>query len=83
VVKIGIRGSNTSSPRNLPFKILASITFFINFLMTNRVPLHSLGGFKLRSKIIEDLRPSVVNGVVACLANPMSSKTLPDNLQFY
>lgn len=30
---IGIRGSNTSSPRNFPFKMLASTTFFINFLM--------------------------------------------------
>jgi hypothetical protein len=33
---IGIRGNNIFSPRNLPFKIMASITYFINFLMTNR-----------------------------------------------
>jgi hypothetical protein len=33
---IGIRGNNIFSPRNLLFKIMVSITFFINFLMTNR-----------------------------------------------
>jgi hypothetical protein len=48
---IGIRGHNIFSPRNLPFQMMASITFFINFLMTNRVPLHNRGGFKLRNKI--------------------------------
>jgi hypothetical protein len=48
---IGIRGNNIISPRNFPFKMMASITFFINFLMTNHVPLHNRGGFKLWSKI--------------------------------
>jgi hypothetical protein len=51
---IGIGGNNLFSPRNLPFKTMASITFFINFLMTNRVPLHNRDGFKLRSKITGD-----------------------------
>jgi hypothetical protein len=51
---IGIRGNNIFSPQNLPFKMMASITFFINFLMTNRVPLHKRGGFKLQSKITGD-----------------------------
>jgi hypothetical protein len=52
---IGIRGNNIFSPRNLPFKIMASITFFINLLMTNRVSLHNRSRFKLRSKITGDL----------------------------
>jgi hypothetical protein len=51
---IGIRGNNTFSPRNLPFKMIASIKFFINFLMTNRMPLQNYGGFKLRRKITGD-----------------------------
>jgi hypothetical protein len=51
---IGIRGNNIFSPRNLPFKMMASIKFFIHFLMTNRVPLHNRGKFKLRSKITGD-----------------------------
>jgi hypothetical protein len=51
---IRIRGNNIFSPRNMPFKIMASIIFFINFLMTNRVPLHNRGGFKLQSKITGD-----------------------------
>jgi hypothetical protein len=50
----GIRGNNIFSPRNLPFKMMASIIFFINFLMTNRMPLHNHGGFKKRSKITGD-----------------------------
>jgi hypothetical protein len=51
---IAIRGSNIFSPQNLPFKNMASITFFINFLMTHHVPLHNRGKFNLRSKIIGD-----------------------------
>jgi hypothetical protein len=47
---IGIRGNNIFFPRNLPFKMMTSITFFINFLMTNRVLLNNRGGFKLRRK---------------------------------
>jgi hypothetical protein len=33
---IGIRGNNIFTPQNLPFKMMASIIFIINFLMTNR-----------------------------------------------
>jgi hypothetical protein len=51
---IGIHGNNIFSPWNLLFKMIASITFFINFLMAYRVPLHNRGGFKLRSKITGD-----------------------------
>jgi hypothetical protein len=53
---------------------MVSITFFINFLMTNRVPLHNRGGFKLRAKKPE-IQPSVINYAVACLVYPMSLKT--------
>ena len=49
---IGIRGRRTTSPSNLPFKIIASRTLPIIFFMTNLVPLHSLGAFKFRSKMI-------------------------------
>ena len=73
---IGIRGSNIFSPRNLPFKMMASITFFINFLMTNRVPFHNHGLFKYRSKITGD---PVVSYAVECLINPMNLKTRLDN----
>ncbi len=38
------RRSNTFLPRNLPFKMVTSIMFFIQFLMTNIVPLQSHGG---------------------------------------
>jgi hypothetical protein len=48
---IVIRGNNIFSPQSFPFKMMASIIFFINFLMTNRVLLHNCSGFKLRSKI--------------------------------
>jgi hypothetical protein len=51
---IGIQGNNIFSYQNLPLKMMTSIAFFINFLMTNRVPLHKRGGFKLRSKITGD-----------------------------
>ena len=51
---IGIRGNNIFSPSNLPFKMMPSITFFINILMINCVLLHNRGGFKLRSKITGD-----------------------------
>lgn len=42
---IGMRGSNASSPRKSQLKMLSSTTFFIKFLMTNRVPLRSRMGF--------------------------------------
>jgi hypothetical protein len=77
---IVIRGSNIFLPRNLPFKMMTSITFFINFLMTNHVPLHNRGGFKLRSKITGDLtfNCKLYGG---CMVNPISLKTPLDNLQ--
>jgi hypothetical protein len=45
-----IRGNNIFSPRNLPFKIMASITFFINFLTTYRVPLYNRGKSNYEAK---------------------------------
>jgi hypothetical protein len=51
---IGNCGNNIFSPRNLKLKMMALKTFFINFLMTNHVPLHNRGGFKLRINITED-----------------------------
>jgi hypothetical protein len=47
---IGIRGNNIFSPQNLTFKIMASITFFINFLTTYRVPLYNRGGSNYETK---------------------------------
>ena len=44
---------NTISPLNFPVKIVALRTFPVIILMTKRVPLHNLGGFKLRRRIIE------------------------------
>ena len=73
-----IRGNNMFSPRILPFKMMASITFFINFLKTNRVPLHNRDKFKLLSKITGDPK-SVVNYAVACLVNQMNLITLLGN----
>jgi hypothetical protein len=43
------------------------------------MPLYNRDGFILRNKIT--IQPSVVNYAVACLVNPMSLKTVLDNLQ--
>ncbi|KAF0765226.1 Uncharacterized protein FWK35_00016450 [Aphis craccivora] len=47
---IGIRGNCTISPLNFPVKIVASRTFTVILLINKRVPLHNLGGYKLRKR---------------------------------
>jgi len=51
---IRIRGNWTISPLNFPLKIVASRTFPIILLITKCVPLHNLGGYKLRRRITGD-----------------------------
>ena len=73
---IGMRGRESFSP--VIFHSKWWLRYVVHqFLMTNRVPLHSRGGFKSRTKIKMQL--SVVEGVVACLANSVSSKTASIN----
>jgi hypothetical protein len=47
---IGIRENNIFSPQDLPFKMMGSITFFINFLTTYSVPLYNRGGSNYEAK---------------------------------
>jgi len=49
---IGIRRMKTISPVPDPVKIVASIILYINHVTLNRVPLHSLDGFKFLKIII-------------------------------
>jgi hypothetical protein len=46
---IGMRGIKTSSPLYFPFKIVASITLFINFFTASRVPLQRRDWFMFRT----------------------------------
>ena len=62
---MGIRGIKTSSPFPFPVNNVPSITLGSNLLMHNRVPLHRIGGFILRSRIIGDpiLSRSLCGGI--------------------
>ncbi|GFW70550.1 hypothetical protein TNCV_1623831 [Trichonephila clavipes] len=70
-----ICGNRTISPLNFTVKLFASSSFSVIVLMTKRVPLHNLGGFKLCSRIPVN-QSSTENCVVAFLIYPENSKTM-------
>ena len=49
---IGMRRMRTSSPLDLPFRIVASMRLGINFLTASLVPLCIRGGLMLRRRIM-------------------------------
>ena len=52
VLIIGMHGNRKSSPLNLPFKMIASMIWFIIFLTESLVPLQSHGRFMFQRRII-------------------------------
>ena len=68
------------SPSNFPVKIVASRIFPVILLMTKRVPLHNLGGFKLQRRIIGE-PISTEDCVVAFLVSPENLKIQLESLR--
>ena len=66
----GRRGMRTSSPFDLPFRIVASMTLSINFLTASQVPLHNRGELMLGRKI---MGISILNDNIPGMSNELKN----------